>query len=501
MFGLNQFGSFNRPMDEADALYYAGGGDNQGRGPGYMDGDSWISTPVNPNEANFVRYAPGVAGWDTPGSQHGIHNYYDAAGNLGGQYDPFIQGGRWIDYGGFSGANATDGGTTNLTAMKALGLANQGTYTESPQTLGYNFFTGQTHANDMADHNNYQPGFDLMGDLIAPAIGAYLTGGALGAGFGAMGMNPLASKALAGGLSSAATGGNPVTGALMGGASGFMGGGAGGQMPAGGLEELAGPAFAEGWNGAGNLGGGSTLPLGVDPSYPTYDSPYDPSYSAPQNTGYNVNPDPYAADQGYTPETYTPQGASGGVKDWLKETNTSLKDTLGMGLGPLVLGGLGLAGGLLGGTSSAQSPAGPAGPTAAQQAYLNRPGVSWDWDAIQAEAAKAGIPVSQLIARGWQNVTGGKYNKPTMARGGVLNMLARGGGTGRSDSIDARLSDGEYVMDAETVAMLGDGSTQAGAQKLDHMREALRKHKGRTMARGRISPDARSPLEYVKGAA
>ena len=37
------------------------------------------------------------------------------------------------------------------------------------------------------------------------------------------------------------------------------------------------------------------------------------------------------------------------------------------------------------------------------------------------------------------------------------------------------LSDGEYVIDAPTVAALGDGSTKAGARRLDDMRKQIRK--------------------------
>lgn len=74
-----------------------------------------------------------------------------------------------------------------------------------------------------------------------------------------------------------------------------------------------------------------------------------------------------------------------------------------------------------------------------------------------------------------------------------------GPGTGRSDEIDARLSDGEYVIDAETVALLGDGSTAAGAEALDRMRAQLRKHKGQALAKGKFSPAARSPLDYLFG--
>lgn len=74
-----------------------------------------------------------------------------------------------------------------------------------------------------------------------------------------------------------------------------------------------------------------------------------------------------------------------------------------------------------------------------------------------------------------------------------------GPGTGRSDDIDARLSDGEYVIDAETVALLGDGSTAAGAEALDRMREAIRRHKGAALSKGKFSPAAMSPLDYLMG--
>ena len=82
----------------------------------------------------------------------------------------------------------------------------------------------------------------------------------------------------------------------------------------------------------------------------------------------------------------------------------------------------------------------------------------------------------------------------------VHSMRIGGGADGRSDDVNAVLSDGEYVMDAETVAMLGNGSSKAGAAKLDQMRSNLRKQKGQALARGKISPNAKSPLSYLKGA-
>jgi hypothetical protein len=146
--------------------------------------------------------------------------------------------------------------------------------------------------------------------------------------------------------------------------------------------------------------------------------------------------------------------------------------------------------------------------SAEQQEYFNRPNVAWDWDLLQKDANKNGMSLSEYMASNWPQVTSGQYNAaapaPAMAHGGVLNVMARfakGSGSGRDDTIDARLSDGEYVMDAETVAMLGDGSSDEGARRLDKMRNELRQHKGKALAKGKFSPNAKSPLTYLKGAA
>lgn len=83
----------------------------------------------------------------------------------------------------------------------------------------------------------------------------------------------------------------------------------------------------------------------------------------------------------------------------------------------------------------------------------------------------------------------------TMAGGGIVDLaralaakrreqrqgLLKGRGDGVSDSIPAmigkdqpaRLARGEYVVDARTVAELGNGSTDAGAERLDEMRKRV----------------------------
>jgi hypothetical protein len=179
------------------------------------------------------------------------------------------------------------------------------------------------------------------------------------------------------------------------------------------------------------------------------------------------------------------------------------------GIGGLLSGNLGplLAGGaLLASQGAGQPQAAPQETRAlppAQQEYINRPGVVWDWARMQRDASASNLTLNQFMARNWPRITSGEYNAAPMAQGGLsmVSRFVRGGGTGRSDEISAKLSDGEYVIDAETVAMLGDGSSKAGAKKLDEMRNKIRQHKGKALAKGKFSPDAKSPLTYLKGVA
>jgi hypothetical protein len=90
-----------------------------------------------------------------------------------------------------------------------------------------------------------------------------------------------------------------------------------------------------------------------------------------------------------------------------------------------------------------------------------------------------------------------KEHKPEFITGATGHYV-RGKGDGQSDDIPAMLADGEYVFDADTVAQLGNGSSDAGAKLLDHFRESLREHK-RSAPSDKIPPKA-SPLNYMKEA-
>ena len=93
------------------------------------------------------------------------------------------------------------------------------------------------------------------------------------------------------------------------------------------------------------------------------------------------------------------------------------------------------------------------------------------------------------------------YNAPIrhFDSGGQSYVDGYGDSDGRADDVSARLSPKEYVVDAETMSMLGDGNPDAGAKKMDQFRSNVRKHKGKALAKGKFSPNAKSPMEYLAG--
>lgn len=78
----------------------------------------------------------------------------------------------------------------------------------------------------------------------------------------------------------------------------------------------------------------------------------------------------------------------------------------------------------------------------------------------------------------------------------ITSPMREGGG--QEDNINARLSNNEYVFDADSVAALGDGNPDEGARKLDKMRENIRTHK-RSAPKTKIPPKAKAPEQYLKG--
>jgi hypothetical protein len=76
----------------------------------------------------------------------------------------------------------------------------------------------------------------------------------------------------------------------------------------------------------------------------------------------------------------------------------------------------------------------------------------------------------------------GQYGIVKMAQGGLAPRFLSGGGDGMSDSIpanigghqEARLADGEFVVPADVVSHLGNGSSKAGAKQLYSMMDRVR---------------------------
>lgn len=395
----------------------------------------------------------------------------------------------------------------------------------------------------------------LLGAVLPIALNFFLPGAgtALGTALGASGaMAPILGGALIGGASSALAGGNVGQGALMGGLGGGLGGVLGGAVAPGasaatqnligsGLAGAAGgmltgqgalPGAIQGALGQaagsalGGMGGagfqaagqqlGNMLTAGYDPSSALlsagiagaaagFRAPSGPGLKPSDAAVESLRTTPASQDIGnvdYSLSGTRPEGLR------MPAQGTAAGAAPAAGGSPLSAKNLFMGATLLSGLSSApqQVKQAAAQLSPQQQEYFNRPSITWDWGRLQADADRTGMGLSQFMAQNWNRITSGAYNQQTSpvgkARGGALSQiayLARGSGSGRDDTINARLSDGEYVIDAETVALLGDGSTAAGARRLDEMRSSIRAHKGKALARGKFSPNARKPMNYLGG--
>ena len=87
------------------------------------------------------------------------------------------------------------------------------------------------------------------------------------------------------------------------------------------------------------------------------------------------------------------------------------------------------------------------------------------YSSMQGSYAKGGLPEKYHAAAP-------KGHNPEFITG-VTGYYACGRGTGQSDDIPAMLHDGDYVMDAETVSALGDGSSKAGKHVLEGFRTRI----------------------------
>ena len=93
---------------------------------------------------------------------------------------------------------------------------------------------------------------------------------------------------------------------------------------------------------------------------------------------------------------------------------------------------------------------------------------------------------------------GGQPQAPMFFSEGGANYVNTGSGThGTEDGVDAKLAEGEFVVPADVVAALGNGSNEAGAGALQKLVESVRQEK-QSSSPDQLPPDAKSPLEYLQ---
>jgi hypothetical protein len=92
----------------------------------------------------------------------------------------------------------------------------------------------------------------------------------------------------------------------------------------------------------------------------------------------------------------------------------------------------------------------------------------------------------------------GEHNPEFFSEGGlgaINHRYVKGDGDGTSDSVPAMLANGEFVIPADVVAKLGNGSNEAGAGVLDQFLKTIRTHAASNGTK--LPPDSKGPLAYL----
>jgi hypothetical protein len=112
-----------------------------------------------------------------------------------------------------------------------------------------------------------------------------------------------------------------------------------------------------------------------------------------------------------------------------------------------------------------------------------------------------GMPGSNIVTRAEGGSVPG-HDPQFYSEGGLSSMDNRyvaGEGDGTSDSVPAMLANGEFVIPADVVSSLGNGSNEAGASVLDQFLATIRDHKHSKGSKG-LPPDSKGPLSYLTDA-
>jgi hypothetical protein len=368
---------------------------------------------------------------------------------------------------GFGAAGGTAGGSAGAGAGGAAGGASAGSATAalSPTVTSLaaaptaGTFGGLSAAPTAGTFGGLSaaPAGGTFGALAAP------TSGALGGSSGIVGALPVSSAL----PSAAATA--PVTNVL-----GYAAG-APGYLSNTQLGMIGGTSLLGGMMGA------ERNQFGIPGGAGDYDGPlsklkYDPDkFTASEPT--------YAPGSVYTPQ-YKTYAAEGGIMRLARGGN--IDDQNGMDEPYYMSAG--------GGTPAALAPAG-------LEQLMGVKGKGQSLEEMKESAALQG-----LTPRAYMDIYGeGIKAQQQMAKGGISSLggysdggrMLKGPGDGMSDSIPgviggrqpARLADGEFVVPADVVSHIGNGSTDAGAKQLYSMMDKVRKARTGKKAQGKeINP-------------
>ena len=274
--------------------------------------------------------------------------------------------------------------------------------------------------------------------------------------------------AVTGAGTSAITGGDPLKGAMLGAAGGGLGAGVGGAL--GGQAATAAAAPTGTAVGSAGSAASATVPSALQQALPTTGTAaLGPTKLAAQ-TGQ-------LAGAPVVPEVGFKELMTGGGDFQSKLGNYLVQN-------PVQVGG---ASGVLGGIGSVSAPGLPG-----EEEY-DGPLSKFRYDPRRYKPMASGGLADSM---------------PAMRMGGHLGSYSDGGrllkgpGDGMSDDIPAkigkkqpaRLADGEFVVPADVVSGIGNGSTDAGAKKLYAMMSKVRQARTGTKKQGKeINPNKYMP--------
>ena len=317
--------------------------------------------------------------------------------------------------------------------------------------------------------------------------------------------------AVMGGGSAAVTGGDPLKGALLGGLTGGVGGGLGGMFGGAGgaglaaaeaaplanlaptmanaaaMNAAAAPAALTGLSGApGALGSGT---FGILPEAATSFASAAPGIPSLLPNAIAPATAPIAGAAPAIPGAGSPPAFMEGLSKIAQDPTKYIMDN------KYKLGASALAG-AIGGREDPKKPDEYDGPL---KRFVFNP-------STYRPAILAGGGIASLASGGYDHVVGDEPMSPAgMARGGISDLggysdggrMLRGPGDGMSDSIPAsiagrrpaRLANEEFVVPADVVSHLGNGSSDAGAKQLYAMMDRVRQARTGRKSQGReINP-------------